>query len=470
MNKRFDRRSFSRKLILWLFFLAWGTSFSPAEEGSENWPRLRGPFATGLPADTGNPNLPDTWSRTENIAWKVDVPGVGWSSPVVWENKVFITTVTNDKESENARPQAGLYLGPGRKEIPSGEHEWLVYCFDLVTGNEIWKRSARKGTPPVGRHPKSCYAAETPVTDGERLYVLFGDVGLFCYDLEGELLWTYEIEPKKTQADYGAAASPVMHGDQVFYVYDNQEASYIAALDTRTGKENWRVPRIEKSTWATPFVWETEDRTEIVVCGKQKILSYDLEGKVIWGLKGYMSNLVIPSPFVADGLLYIASGYVGDMHRPAFAIKPGATGDMALEKGKPLPEAIEWYLPKGGPYNTTPLVYDGLYYLLLDRGMLAVYDARTGQMKYDRTRFPPPASFTSSPWAYNGRVFCLGEDGKTFVVKAGPEFELLHVNDLGPDLCLACPAIVGDRLLIRTQQTLWCVAKPQLHPGSLQKN
>ncbi len=457
-NNRYQR------ITIWILFIVWKTSFSFAEDGSKHWPRLRGPFATGLPAVTNNPNLPDTWSETKNIAWSMNIPGVGWSSPVVWEDKVFITSVTNDKEGENAPPKPGLYLGPGRKGIPSGDHEWLVYCFDLKTGKELWKRSARKGPPPVGRHPKSSYAAETPVTDGQRLYVLFGDVGLFCYDLDGELLWTHAIEPKKTQFDYGAAASPVVHKDQVFYVYDNQEASYIAALDTKTGKENWRVPRIEKSTWATPFIWESESRTEIVVCGKQKILSYDLKGNVIWSLKGSMSNLVIPSPFVVDDLLYIASGYVGDMHRPAFAIRPGAEGDMILQKGKPLPKAIQWYQPKGGPYNTTPLVYDGIYYLLLDRGMLSAYDAKNGKLKYDRIRLPPPASFTSSPWAYNDRIFCLGENGKTYVVKAGPQFELLHINDLGRDMCMACPAIVGDRLLIRTQRKLWCIAKPHLHP------
>lgn len=446
-------------LLLSLSVIGLLVSAAFAASPGANWPRLRGADGTGLPAQGDDPRLPEKWSKTENVAWQVEIPGVGWSSPVVWGEKVFLTTVHNDKEADNAAPQPGLYLGPGRREIPSGTHQWLVYCFDLNTGEELWKQVARTGKPPVGRHPKSCYAAETPVTDGERLYVLFGDIGLFCYDFDGKLLWQHRIEPKKTLADYGAAASPVVFKDTVYYVYDNQEASYIAALDTRSGEERWRVARDGKSTWATPFVWETDDRVEIVVCGKEKILSYDLNGKVIWELAGRMSNLVIPSPFVVDGLLYIASGYVGDVHRPAYAIKPGATGEITLGEGETANEFIQWYQPKGGPYNTTPMVYNGLYYLLLDRGMMSVYDAKTGEQLYDRNRFPPRASFTSSPWAYNGKVFCLAENGETYVLKAGREFEILHVNDLGSEMCMACPAIVDDRLLIRTQRKLYCIAK-----------
>ena len=433
-----------------------------SQNPTAHWPRFRGPEATGLPLQGAeNPALPEKWSHTENVKWQAEIAGIGWSSPVVWNDRVFVTSVFNNEESKNAVPKPGLYLGPGRKEIPTGEHQWLVYCFDLNTGKELWKKTAHSGKPPVGRHPKSSYAAETPVTDGEKLYVLFGDIGLYCYDFSGELHWTHKIEPKKTMSDYGAAASPVVHENQVIYVYDNQEASYIAALDSRTGKVNWKIPRREKSTWATPFVWKTDGRVEVVVPGKKKILSYGLDGKVLWGLEGSMSNLVIPSPFAVDGLLYVCSGYIGDTHRPVFAIKPGAQGDIAFEKGEPLPEAIQWYQRKGSPYNTTPLVYKGLYYLLLDRGMVSVYDAKTGEICYDRKRLPSGATFTSSPWAYNDKVYCLSENGKTYVLKAGKEFELLHTNDLGPDMCMACPAIVGDQLLIRTQRKLYCIANQE---------
>ena len=327
----------------------------------------------------------------------------------------------------------------------------------LSSGKMIWKNEAHTGEPPVGRHPKSCYAAETPVTDGKRLYVLFGDLGMWCYDLNGKELWKHSIEPKKTMWDYGAAASPVIHGNQVIYVYDNNEQSYIASLDAEKGTENWRVLRDGKSTWATPYIWETEGRTEIVVPGKKKIFSYGMDGKVLWELTGRMSNLVIPSPFVVDNLLYITSGYFADPHRPVYAIKPGAKGDISLKDDEESNEYIQWYQPKGGPYNTTPLVYDGIYYLLLDQGMISTYDSKTGEKFYDRIRFPRGASFTTSPWAYKDRLFCLAENGKTYVLKTGKEFEILHVNDLD-ELCMACPAIVDGKLLIRTAEAVYCIS------------
>ena len=426
-------------------------------ENTDNWPRLRGADASGLPKDGKHEGLPIKWSKTENVKWKTQVPGTGWSSPVVWGDKVFITSVINDKAEENEKPKAGLYLGLGRRGVPSGTHHWMVYCMDLKTGKIIWKNEAHTGEPPVGRHPKSCYAAETPVTDGKRLYVLFGDLGMWCYDLNGKELWKHSIEPKKTMWDYGAAASPVIHGNQIIYVYDNNEQSYMASLDAEKGTEKWRVLRDGKSTWATPFIWSTKDRTEIVVPGKKKILSYGLDGKVLWELTGRMSNLVIPSPFVVDNLLYVTSGYFADPHRPVYAIKPGAKGDISLKDDDNSNEYIQWYQPKGGPYNTTPLVYNGIYYLLLDQGMISTYDSKTGKQFYDRIRFPRGASFTTSPWAYKDRLFCLAENGKTYVIKTGKEFEILHVNDLD-ELCMACPAIVDGKLLIRTAGAVYCIS------------
>ena len=426
-------------------------------ENTDNWPRLRGADASGFPKDGKHEGLPIKWSKTENVKWKTQVPGTGWSSPVVWGDKVFITSVINDKAEENEKPKAGLYLGLGRRGVPSGTHHWMVYCMDLKTGKIIWKNEAHTGEPPVGRHPKSCYAAETPVTDGKRLYVLFGDLGMWCYDLNGQELWKHSIEPKKTMWDYGAAASPVIHGNQIIYVYDNNEQSYIASLDAEKGTEKWRVLRDGKSTWATPFIWSTKDRTEIVVPGKKKILSYGLDGKVLWELTGRMSNLVIPSPFVVDNLLYVTSGYFADPHRPVYAIKPGAKGDISLKDDDNSNEYIQWYQPKGGPYNTTPLVYNGIYYLLLDQGMISTYDSKTGKQFYDRIRFPRGASFTTSPWAYKDRLFCLAENGKTYVIKTGKEFEILHVNDLD-ELCMACPAIVDGKLLIRTAGAVYCIS------------
>ena len=425
----------------------------------EHWPRFRGSTAMSVAED--DPRLPDRWSTTENVKWKVKVPGMGWSCPVIWGNKVFLTSVVSDKADANEQPKPGLYLGEGREDIPEGTHHWWTFCFDINTGKELWKHEAHQGRPTVGRHPKSTYASETPCTDGERLYVLFGDLGLWCYDMDGKVLWEHKVDPKKTMQDYGAAGSPVVHEDQVIVVYDNKESSYITAIDTKTGNERWRTAREEKSTWATPFVWEYDQRTEIIVNGKQRIRSYDLSGKVLWELGGKMSNLIIPSPFAADGLVYVTSGYFADKVRPVFAIKPNATGDISLdEDGEQSSNAfVQWYQRKAGPYNTSPIVYQKRYFTLLDRGMMTCHNAKTGEEIFGRVRFPKGATFTSSPWAYNGKVFCLSESGITYVLDAKQDkFTILHDNDLD-EFCMASPAVAQGKVFIRTESSLYCIAQ-----------
>ena len=251
----------------------------------ENWTRFRGSDATGVAAD--HASLADSWSTTENVAWVTNIPGWGWASPVVFGNKVFLSTVVS--EGEERAPSKGLYLGEGVRDPSKGTHRWIVMCVDLETGAELWKQQAHVGVPTVPRHPKSTYAAETPTTDGERLYVLFGDLGLYCYGLEGQLLWSQPIEPKKTVMDYGAAASPVVDDGQVFVVYDNLEASWIASFDAKTGKERWRTVRDENRSWATPLVWQNDVRTEIVVPGVKRNRSYSLDGQLLWEFDGQMS-------------------------------------------------------------------------------------------------------------------------------------------------------------------------------------
>lgn len=420
----------------------------------ENWPRFRGSDGTGAAPD--HPGLPLTWTATKNVQWVSEVPGWGWSCPIVWEDRVFLTTVVAD--DSNLTPSKGLYLGQGVREPAKGVHHWQVHCYDLKTGEEVWTHEPHTGRPSVPRHPKSTYAAESAVTDGERLYVLFGDLGLYCYDLEGQPLWSKSIEPKKTFQDYGAAASPVVHDGRVFVVYDNMEDSWIACFDARTGKQLWQESRDETHSWATPLVWKNEIRTEIVVPGKRRNRSYSLDGELLWEFDGKMSNLVIPSPFTAHGLCYIASGYVGDSHRPTFAIRPGASGDIAPKGEIADSEYIAWYQGKSSPYNPSQIVYGDYLYTCYDRGFLTCHDAKTGEEVYGKRRFTPTASFTSSPFAYNGHLFFLSEDGLTYVVRAGSEFEIVGRNRLD-ELCMACPAIVGDRLLIRTASRLYCMSK-----------
>jgi outer membrane protein assembly factor BamB len=454
-----------------------GLGLTTRHTAADNWPRFRGPQATGVAPD--HATLPEVWSKTTNVAWSANVPGLGWSNPIVWGERVFVTTVVGDEE--NTPPQKGLYLGQGVREPAKGVHHWLVKCFDLSTGKELWTQQAHTGRPTVPRHPKSSYAAETPTTDGERLYVLFGDLGLFCYSLEGDLLWKYMIEPKHTFFDYGAAASPVVHDGQVFVVYDNMQESWIAAIDAATGQERWKRPRDETHSWATPFIWHNESRTELVVPGQKRNRSYSLAGDVLWEFDGNMSNLVIPSPFAAHGMCYIAAGYVGDPNRPTFAIKPGASGDLTPQDDAEFTDNpyIAWHQPKSSPYNTSQIVYGDYLYTLFDQGFITCHNAVTGEEVYGKQRFSPSGSFTASPWAYNGYIFCLSEDGLTYVVQAGPEYKLVTTNPL-EELCLATPAITGDRLLIRTASQLYCItggpragavdgnAKPEVSPESSQ--
>jgi outer membrane protein assembly factor BamB len=413
-----------------------------------NWPQFRGPQALGVAEGA---RLPERWSVTENIVWKTDIPGHGWSSPIVWGDRVFVTAVvpTGDVEA----PKKGLYFG-GERPASTLPHRWMVYAVDWATGRIVWEREAHNAPPPGPRHLKNTYASETPVTDGERLYVYFGNVGLFCYDFSGKLLWSERWGPYPTRYGWGTAASPVLHQGRLYVVNDNDQQSFLAALDAKTGKTLWRVERQEGTNWSTPFIWETSRRTEIVTAGTRKIRSYDLEGKLLWEL-GPMSSIVIPTPFTKFDLLYLASGYVGDQVRPVYAVRAGASGDISLKPGQMSNEFIAWSLPQGGPYNTSPLVFGDHYYTLFDRGFLTCHDARTGKLIYDKVRIDPEAgAFTASPWAYNGKIFALSEDGVTYVIQAGPEYKLLGRNALD-EFTMATPAIARENVVIRTSSKLY---------------
>jgi len=343
----------------------------------------------------------------------------------------------------------------GEKQKPPDEvHHWTVLCVDWQTGKILWKQTAQSGKPQTTVHGKNTYASETPVTDGERLYAYFGNVGLFCYDLEGNPLWAQKWPAVKTRHGWGSAASPVLHRDRLYIVNDNEEKSFLVALDKRTGKEVWKIERDEKSNWATPFIWENEKRTEIVIPGTGKARSYDLAGKPLWEF-GPLSNITIPTPSARHGLLFVGSGFVLDKHRPLYAVRPGASGDITLKEDETSSEHVAWRLPQGAPYHPSPIAYGDYLYVLQDRGFLACYDAREGKTIYDKQRFDQGANaFTASPWAYDDKVFCLSEDGDCFVVKAGPEFQVLGKNSLN-EMCMATPAVARDSLLIRTLSNLY---------------
>lgn len=431
--------------------LAISAAAQAATPGQE-WPQFRGPGALGT-ADGAN--LPDHWSTNENVLWKQAIPGRGWSSPIVWGDKIFVTTTVNAGESE--KPTKGLYFGGNRPKPPESPHQWKVYCLNVNSGSIVWEKMVHEGVPAQALHVKNSYASETPVTDGERVYAYFGNLGVWCFDFEGREVWSKRFEPHATRFGWGTAASPVLYEGKLYIVDDNDEKSFIAAFDAKTGEETWRTERDEKSNWATPYVWKNDQRTEIITPGTGKVRSYDLEGKLLWEFSG-MSSITIPTPFSKFGLLYVSSGYVMDKLRPLYAIRPGASGDISLKEEETSNEFIAWTQKQAGPYNTSPVLYGDNIYVLLDRGFFAAYEAKTGTEVYKQERIPEGRAFTASPWAYDGKIFCLNEDGVTFVIKAGPTFEILHSNSLGDDvMCMSTPAVIGDKLLIRTDTQLYCI-------------
>jgi outer membrane protein assembly factor BamB len=420
----------------------------------DNWTQFRGGPLSGVRHDV---KLPSEWSTTKNVAWAVDIPGLAWSSPVTWNGKIFLTTAIREGKPELAsEARKGLYFGGERTKPPEEDYTWKVLCLDEETGKVLWEHIAHQGKAPRGKHIKNTYASETPVVDAERLYVCFGNLGIFAYDHHGKQLWKYSIPSMPTSMNWGPASSPTVHQDRLFFVYDNDQESYIVCLDTKTGSQRWRQPREERSNWASPFVWQNELRTEVVTAGTKKIRSYDLEGNLLWEAAG-MSQITVPTPFAVNDLLYIGSGYVMDSKKPLYAIKPGAKGDITLKKDETKNEYVVWAQPKAASYQPTPVVYQGQCYVLYDMGTLASFDAKTGDVVYDKKRFPGKSSgFTTSPWAYGGKVFCLSEDGDTFVIEAGKEFKVVGKNSLD-ELCMATPAITKTSLLIRTATKLYCI-------------
>ena len=414
------------------------------------WPQFRGPGARGVVPD--DPNLPASWSATENVLWKRPIPGLGWSSPVVWDKSVFLNS--NVSSRPYGPPRMGFYDGGRANPVPTDVHRRMVYCIDLDTGEIRWETQVHRGVPKVPRHKKNTYASETPVTDGKHVYAHFGDLATYCLDMNGKVLWSKPWRPLKTRYGYGTASSPALHQGRLYIINDNEEQSYLVALDKATGKEIWRVDRDESTTWSTPYVWKNPQRTEIVTAGRKKVRSYDLDGKLLWEISG-MSALSIPTPFSGQGLLYVTSGFHVTPERPVYAIRPGASSDITLPAGETSNEYIAWSLPQGGPYHPSPVLYRDLIYVLFDRGFLTCHKAKTGEEVYGKQRISRESgNFTSSPWAYNGKIFCLDENGDTHVVRAGSEFKVLGKNSLG-EVCMSTPAIADQSLLIRTYSHLY---------------
>lgn len=440
------------------------------------WPQFRGPDSNPVGAHA---KLAERWSKTENVEWMQEIPGRGWSSPIVTGDRVYVTTVTTDGKSKP--PQIGTeysneYVAELMKQGLSQEevlarvtardvelpkevtvHYWL-YCLNLKSGKVEWQKEFFTGRPPGGRHRKNSFTSESPVTDGKFVYVYVANLGLWAFDLKGKPVWSTPLEANPIYLDFGTGSSPALAGNLLVIVNDNEKQQFIAAFDKQNGKQIWRTNRLigqegRRSAWVTPFVWRHALRTEIVAIGPGEVLSYDLAGKELWRMSG-MSGTPVPTPFAYDGLLYINGG------RGALlvAVRPGAAGDISLKEGETSNQYVAWSQKRGGTYLPTPVAYEGGIYSLTENGILSRFDSKTGTLTY-KTRIDPAATaFTTSPWAYNGKLFCLSEEGQTFVIATGEKFQLLHVNTLD-EMALASPALVGERLLIRTEQRLYSIRR-----------
>ena len=474
-NRRFYILSYNATLVCALLLAA--TAVHAQDKPA--WPQFRGPESN--PVGT-HAKLAESWSKTENVEWFQEIPGRGWSSPIVTGDKVYVTTVTTDGKSKP--PQTGTeysneYVAELRKqglsmeevikrvterdiELPNEVNlHYFLYCLNLKSGKVEWSKEFYTGRPPGGRHRKNSFISETPVTDGKFIYVYVANLGLWAFDLKGKQAWTTPVEANPMYLDFGTGSSPALAGNLLVILSDNEKQQYIAAFDKQTGKQVWRTyrdlggkgqPQL-RSGWTTPFVWKHAQRSEIVAIGPGEVVSYDLAGKELWRLSG-MSLTPVPTPFAYEGLLYINGG----RGRSLFAIRPGATGDISLKKDDTSNEYVVWSQPRAGTYLPSSVAYQGAIYTLTETGILNRFDAKTGKQIY-KTRIDPRATaFTTSPWAYNGKLFCLSEEGQTFVVSTGDEFKLLHVNELD-DFAQASPALVGERLLIRTEHRLYSIRR-----------
>ena len=424
-----------------------------------NWPSFRGDNACGV---AEGQNLPASWDTTKgrNILWKTPIPGLGHSAPVIWEDRVFLTTAVGSEEKAELR--TGTY-GDGDAAKDTGAHQYRVYCLDKNTGKILWQKTAHQGVPQVKRHIKSSHANPTPATDGKHLVVSFASEGLYCYDLDGKLLWKRNLGVVDAGAfnapemQWGAASSPIIYRNLAIIQCDRHKDSYMAAFNLDDGSPVWKTARDEIPSWGTPTLVEGPTRPELVANGTNRICGYDpLTGKELWRLSPN-SQITTPTPISADGLIFVTSGY--RPIQPIYAIRPGASGDISLKADEESNTYLAWSKKRGGPYTPTPIVVDHRLYTCTNYGILTCLDVRSGNEIY-RQRLGGGGGYSASPVAADGKIFCASEAGEVRVVKAGPKFELLAVNTMG-EPCLSTPAISEGKLFIRTQSHLYAIGWPK---------
>jgi outer membrane protein assembly factor BamB len=457
-----------KSLISFCLVLLVSSLLLPVAEGSGSWPSFRGPSATGI-GDGLNP--PTRWSGEtgENILWRVPIPGLAHSSPVVWGDKVFITSAV----SSIAEPYLRVGLFGESPDHPEDViHHYRLYCIDRMSGKIIWERTAHSGIPQLKRHIKSSHASSSPATDGKHVIVHFGSEGLYAYDMKGNQLWKVDLGFLDSGAfnapelKWGYGSSPFIYQDKVIVLCDVNNQSFITALELKTGKEIWRTLRDEVPTWGTPTVHESEGRVQVIVNGWHHIGGYDVDtGEELWKLTGG-GDVPVPTPIVAHGLIFITNAH--GRVRPIYAIRESAAGDISLADGATANEYVAWANLRRGAYMPTPLVYGSYLYVNNNNGILTSYQAKTGEQVYRERIAGRRSAYSASPVAADGHLYFTDEFGGIHVIKAGPQYQHVSSNPMG-EICMATPAIADGMLLVRGAKHLFAIAETDKPLASIVK-
>ncbi len=475
------------------------SSLAHADEAETNWPNFRGPIHTGV-APQGNP--PTTWSEESNIKWKVELPGRGSGSPIVWGDRIYLqaaikTDHTAESASDTAARESAIPFqlvanhdeqllaqaeetpaaesappagdegenregrrgrrggrrgggGFGGGDVPTHFHQFVVICLDRQTGKTLWQQTATEAIPHEGHHGTASFASSTPVTDGKNIYVSFGSRGIYSYDMDGKLRWKKQLGIMRTRHMFGEGSSPALHGDTLVINWDHEGQSFITALDANTGETKWKVDRDEETTWNTPLILEHGGKTQVIVNGMNRARGYDLEtGEVIWECGGQAMGAV-PTPVKYNDLVICMTGHRG---AALYAIPLSSEGDITDT------DKVAWKLDRDTPYVPSPLLYDDLlYFTKSNNAILSCFKAETGEEVYKTERLPDIDMIYSSPVGAAGRIYIAGRNGTTDVIKHGPEYKVLATNVLDEPID-ATPAIVGNEIIIRGEKSLYCISE-----------
>ena len=430
-------------------------------DASQFWPQWRGPLATGV-APLADPPL--SWSETEHVKWKVKIPGVGDSTPIVWADRIFILTAIPAGKKSEAKPAepaaptpADTTSGDGRKQrgrmnadTPNEAYQFVILCLDRKTGKTLWQKTAREAVPHEGHQQNNTYASASPITDGQLVVAFFGSRGLHCYDMDANLKWSKDFGQMRTKMGFGEGASPALYGNTVVVNWDHEGDDFIVAMDKRTGKELWRTPRDEATGWSTPLVIEHDGKQQVIVNATGKVRSYDLAtGKEIWSCGGQTAN-AIPTPVAAADTVYVTSGFRGNA---LYAIALGRTGDLTGT------DAIRWQHDKNTPYVPSPLLVDDLLYVVANTdARLSCLDAKTGSAHFEGERLEGIFGIYASPVSARDRIYVLGREGTCLVLKKGPKLEILATNKLN-DKTDASIALAGNELFVRGRENLYSIGQ-----------